>query len=98
MIRLSKLNKSSFVLNCELIEMMESTPDTVITMSSGKKHVVTESIEEVVAKVVQYKGSIFGFKSDISTWFLNQELYWFLKVYNIIIWIFSANVFYLLDF
>ena len=65
MIRLTKLNKSLFVLNSELIEMMESTPDTVITLTNGKKFVVTESIEEVVAKVVQYKGSIFGFKNDI---------------------------------
>jgi len=67
MIRLTKLNSSSFVLNCELIEMMESTPDTVITMNNGKKFVVTESIEEVVAKVIQYKGNIFWLKNDIST-------------------------------
>jgi len=67
MIRLTKLNNSSFVLNCELIEMMESTPDTVITMNNGKKYVVTEGIEEVVAKVVQYKGNIFWLKNDIST-------------------------------
>lgn len=69
MIRLTKLNKSTFILNSELIEMMESTPDTVITMTNGKKYVVTESIEEVVAKVIQYKGDIFGLKSEISTWF-----------------------------
>lgn len=67
MIRLTKLNSSSFVLNCDLIEIMESTPDTVITLNNGKKYVVTESIEEVVAKVIQYRGSIFGFKNDIST-------------------------------
>jgi len=67
MIRLTKINSSSFVLNCELIEMLESTPDTLITLSNGKKIVVIESIEEVVAKVIQYKGSIFGLKNDIST-------------------------------
>lgn len=67
MIRLTRLNSSSFVLNCDLIEIMESTPDTVITLSNGKKYVVAESIEEVVAMVIQYKGSIFRFKNDIST-------------------------------
>jgi flagellar protein FlbD len=67
MIRLTKLNGSSFVLNCELIEMLESTPDTVITMNNGKKFVVTESVEVVVDKVIQYKGNIFGLKNDIST-------------------------------
>ncbi|HEY5583601.1 MAG TPA: flagellar FlbD family protein [Ruminiclostridium sp.] len=67
MIRLTKLNNSSFVLNSELIEMMESTPDTIITMANGKKYVVTESIEEVLAKVVQYKGEILACKNHIST-------------------------------
>ena len=70
MIRLTKLNSSSFVLNCDLIEIMESTPDTIITLNNGKKYVVSESIEEVVDKVIKYKSDIFRFKNDISTWFL----------------------------
>lgn len=61
MIRLTKLNKAEFVINGELIETIESTPDTVITLMNGKKYVVTETVEEVVDKVVQYKGSIFKF-------------------------------------
>lgn len=67
MIRLTRLNKSNFVLNCELIELMESTPDTVITLVNGKKYVVAESIDEVVDKVIQYKGNIFSYKNEIST-------------------------------
>ena len=67
MIRLTKLNKTSFVLNSDLIETMENTPDTIITLINGKKYVVTESIDEVVHKVIQYKGSIFEYKNDIST-------------------------------
>jgi flagellar protein FlbD len=67
MIRLTRLNNSSFVLNCDLIEIMESSPDTTITLVNGKKYVVTESIEEVVDKVIKYKGNIFGFKNGIST-------------------------------
>ncbi len=66
MIRLTKLNRSSFVLNCELIETIESTPDTVISTVNGKKYVVTESIDEVIDKVIQYKGSIAKIK-EIST-------------------------------
>ncbi len=66
MIRLTKLNRSSFVLNCELIETIESTPDTVISTINGKKYVVAESIDEVVDKVIQYKGNINRIK-DIST-------------------------------
>ncbi len=66
MIRLTKLNRSSFVLNCELIETIESTPDTVISTTNGKKYVVAEGIDEVVDKVIQYKSNINKIK-DIST-------------------------------
>jgi len=58
MIRLTKLNGTSFVLNCELIETVESTPDTVISTINGKKYVVDESVDEVIAKVIQYRGNI----------------------------------------
>lgn len=66
MIRLTKLNRSSFVLNCELIETVESTPDTVISTINGKKYVVLESVDEVIDKVLQYKGNIIKIK-EIST-------------------------------
>lgn len=62
MIKLTRLNKTAFVLNCELIEAVESTPDTVITMVSGKKFVVAESVDEVVERVIQYKGNVFKVK------------------------------------
>lgn len=58
MIRLTKLNGTKFVLNCELIESVESTPDTVLTTTNGKKLVVLETVEEIIDKVIQYKGSI----------------------------------------
>ena len=69
MIRLTKLNRSSFVLNCELIETVESTPDTVISTINGKKYVVLECVDEVIDKVIQYKGNIIKIK-EISTSFL----------------------------
>lgn len=59
MIRLTRLNGSNFVLNCELIETVESTPDTVISTVNGKKYIVSETIEEIVEKVIQYKRNIF---------------------------------------
>jgi len=59
MIRLTRLNGSDFVLNCELIETVEATPDTVITTVNGKKFIVMESIEKIVEEVIQYKKSIF---------------------------------------
>lgn len=63
MIKLTKLNRSTFVLNCELIEAIEQTPDTVISTTSGKKFVVVETIEEIVQKVLQYKRKIYLFNN-----------------------------------
>ena len=66
MIRLRKLNGSNFVLNCELIETLEHTPDTIITTVSGKKLVVADTVEEIVEKVLQYKRNIYisSFRPD----------------------------------
>ncbi len=60
MIELTKLNGSKFVLNGELIESLEETPDTVISTTTGKKIVVTENVEEIVKKVIDYKRKIFS--------------------------------------
>jgi len=59
MIELTKLNKKKFILNCELIETVESTPDTVITLRNGKLLIVTEPPEEVVAMTVAYRQSLY---------------------------------------
>ncbi|HHY41911.1 MAG TPA: flagellar FlbD family protein [Thermoanaerobacterales bacterium] len=60
MIKLTKLNGKTFVLNAELIETVESTPDTVVTLTTGKKYIVNEEIDEIVSKVIQYKKQIFS--------------------------------------
>ncbi|PYG89827.1 flagellar protein FlbD [Ruminiclostridium sufflavum DSM 19573] len=73
MIRLTKLNAATFVINCDLIETIESTPDTVITLNNGKRYVVTESIDEVVSKVIRYKKNIFDNKYEIPTKILCEE-------------------------
>jgi len=62
MIKLTRLNGKDFVLNCELIETLESTPDTVISTVSGNKYVVTDSIDEIIEKIRIYKSKI----SDIN--------------------------------
>jgi len=59
MIKLTKLNGKEFVLNCELIETVESTPDTVITLTNSKKFVVKQSIETVIDRVIEYKKRIY---------------------------------------
>ena len=59
MIRLYRLNGALIILNAEMIETVESTPDTVITLSTGKKYVVTNTVEDVIDQVINYKHKIF---------------------------------------
>ncbi len=60
MVRVSRFDGSEFYINAELIEVIEMTPDTVISLTNGKKLVVRESAEEVVSRVVDYKRKTTG--------------------------------------
>lgn len=59
MIELTKLNDKKVVINCELIEHMEANPDTVISLTTGNKFVVKETIEDTIEKIIEYKKKIF---------------------------------------
>ena len=58
MINLRLINGSDIVLNSDLIEFVEATPDTVISLSTGKKMLVKDSVSEVVEKVVEFRRRI----------------------------------------
>jgi flagellar protein FlbD len=58
MIRLTRINRVPLVLNSDLIEHLEVTPDTVIAMTTGDKFMVLESADEVIQKVVEFRRSI----------------------------------------
>lgn len=55
MINLTRLNGQGFVLNAELIETIEITPDVIITLTNGHKYVVKETMAEVVQAIIDYK-------------------------------------------
>ena len=55
MVKITRLNDSVFVINAEMIEFLEATPDTIITMTDGRKIVAKDSIDEIIEKVVAYK-------------------------------------------
>ncbi len=59
LIKLTRLNGKEYYLNSELIESIESTPDSVITLRDGKKHIALETPEEIVKKIIDYKRRIF---------------------------------------
>lgn len=61
MIWLTGLNQKEFVLNSNLIEKIEEVPESMITLTNGKKYLVTESVEDIIKKVVKYKRGIYKF-------------------------------------
>lgn len=60
MIELTKINGAPIVLNSDLIEYIEETPDTVITMTNGEKVVVQDRMVEIIEKVVRFRRVISG--------------------------------------
>lgn len=59
MIKVTNINGVVYYLNCELIEIMEMIPDTLITLRDGKKYYVRETPEEIVEKIIEYKKRVF---------------------------------------
>lgn len=55
MIAVERLNGAPFILNADFIETVESTPDTVVSLKTGKKLVVRNSVEDIVRKTIKYK-------------------------------------------
>ncbi|HTP87267.1 MAG TPA: flagellar FlbD family protein [Candidatus Acidoferrales bacterium] len=60
MVRLTRLNQAPMVLNSDLIEHIDITPDTVITLTTGQILRVRESAEEVVERIVEFRRRIFA--------------------------------------
>ncbi len=68
MIRLTKLNGEPIIINADLIEFIETTPDTLITLTTGKKIIVKEKEEEVIEKIIKYKAQILKEKDKEENW------------------------------
>lgn len=58
MIRVTRLNHAPLVLNSDLIEHVEATPDTVIALTSGQKIMVLESPDEIIRRVVDFRRTV----------------------------------------
>ncbi|MCQ2969483.1 MAG: flagellar FlbD family protein [Clostridium sp.] len=62
MIDLTGMNNKEFALNADHIEKIEEVPETIITLTNGKKYIVLESIDEVKEKVIRYKNKIATYR------------------------------------
>ena len=61
MIEVTGMNQRKFILNADHIEKIEEMPETIITLTNGKKYIVLESIDEVKNEVIKYKNKIFSY-------------------------------------
>ncbi len=62
MIRVTRLDDRTVVVNAELIKMLESTPDTIVTLINGDTIIVRESVDEIVGRAIEYNRQIRGFQ------------------------------------
>jgi flagellar protein FlbD len=66
MISVHRLNGKEYYLNAELIMSLEATPDTMVTLVSGDKFIISEGIADVCAKIIEYKRLLYGAFNEIS--------------------------------
>lgn len=60
MIKVTKLDGREVVVNADLIEFLESTPETIISTTTGKKIVVKEKVDEVVRRIMDFRRRILS--------------------------------------
>ncbi len=62
MITVTRLDDRVVVINAEMIKMIESTPDTIITLLSGDTILVKESVDEIVRRAIEYARQVRSFQ------------------------------------
>ncbi len=60
MIKVTKLNNDEIVVNAELIEFVEASPDTIISLTNGKKIMVKETPDEIIKRAAAYRRLALG--------------------------------------
>lgn len=59
-IQVTRLNGTQFFVNAELIQIVESTPDTIISLTTNVKVIVHETAAEVVERIVEYRKKVYS--------------------------------------
>lgn len=73
MIRVTRLNGSSFYVNAILIESIEETPDTILTLTTGKKIIVLEKADDVVSLVKNYMNAVGSLQLSVKSADLDEQ-------------------------
>jgi len=65
MIHLTRINHVPLVLNSDLIEHIESSPDTIVSLTNGQKFVVLEPVEEIIQQVIAFRRAIHPLREPV---------------------------------
>lgn len=63
MIYVTRLNGKQFVLNEDLIEIMEATPDTVVTLTGGTKYILADSLDMLIERIAEFRRRCYPLSS-----------------------------------
>ncbi|HBM81499.1 MAG: flagellar FlbD family protein [Clostridiales bacterium] len=66
MIKLTGLSGKEFYLNCDLIEKLEVTPDTVVTTTTDKKFIVRESPDVIIQRIINFRRKYYSNIPEVS--------------------------------
>ena len=55
MIKVTRLNESELVINADLIEFVEAIPETIISLTTGKKIMIKETVDDIIGRVAEFK-------------------------------------------
>lgn len=67
MIKLTRLDGEPFILNADLIRYVEARPDTFITLTTGERVVVTETMDEVLQRAIEYQQTKYLIPTPLRT-------------------------------
>jgi flagellar protein FlbD len=60
MIKVTRLNDSVLIINADMIQSVQATPDTLITLTNNDKIMVKEALEEVSQRIVDYQRAVYS--------------------------------------
>ena len=66
MIVVTRLNGPQFAVNPDLIQRIETTPDTILTLIDGTKYIVAESMAEITELIVEYRARVVARTMDLA--------------------------------
>lgn len=67
MIRVTRLNGSSFVINPDLVERIDENPDTTLTMVDGSTYIVTEPLADIIDSIARYRARVISLAYKLDT-------------------------------